>query len=1262
MRGHDQSNRRVQSRAWFGLILVATAAVALRPGPGQEVDGAEPPPVVSRARDPIDLAARRVQVWEQGGDQWVLLSGQAAVLQGAEGLRGEEAVVRVSETPSASGGGPSFRLEVYAEGVGSVGRSDPGSAVQTTFTTVAEVRLRPYQPRGLVRLDAPPQGLKILTRSGLSAARKPARDPLLVPTSLTGPTVPSDRAPARLPGSPPDLKSVGTPVVVLPDLEPAPARAAAPGTTGSEIDTPRAAPPVGAEGPAKADPPVAPAQFQEPSDDPVGGREGDLPPPAEATPLNTVPTVPALPSAGPPGGTTTELAPLPAPGTENVEVPPLNGPRTGPRAAKPAVIPNAPILPGTQRITRIYPRNGGPNFNASGLGIIDGRDTVVIRGGVHIITEEPKFGTIDISADSVIIWRKVDPNQKGKGKGIRYGPGGEEIEDAKQPIEFYLEGNVVVLQDEHKVAGNGDQRAYRAKAAYFDLLSDRFIGLDAELNMFAPGLVAPARVTAPRIEQFRPLERAANGKWGYGLQQIRADQTVSTGSRFPKPGYRFNSKSMDITRIQTDQTNPNSGRPVGDRNDPRAPQDLTWRIDARQNVFYMGGLPVFYWPRIQADAENLEPPLRMFTFRTNNYFGQQALSDFNGFRVFGIRKPKAIDLWNIDVDYLSARNKFWLPAVGSEIGWFGNDLFNDLSDPYGKLKGRAPSITKDYFGYFDVWGLRDYGRDILGSGPAVITNNNAQANAGFQRGGGGRLGAVPPFQDFRGRLTFRHMQRFLPDDDEHQYEDLRAQLEVGYSTDRYFIEEYYKRLFDVGLDQETLAYMIRQKDNWAYSIWAEANPYPWQTETQWLPRLDYYRLGDSLVSNRFTYFQHTGVDYASTHTANETNNPHIFAFLPYDPISNTSGTLNAGRAYTNHEVDLPLNFQNILRVVPYVQGQAVGWSNQINGQSVGRIWGAAGLRAEVMAWKAYPRVDSELFNVHGLNHKINLEGDFRDAFSNLRLNQVGVQDDLDDNTYETVRRYFALTNYAGGVLPGQFDPRHLILRRAISPITGPTDVQASLETLHVGLHQRLQTKRGPEGRRRIIDYMTFDLDTTYFPNSARDNFNKPFGQNMYNWQWFLGDRTSIISNGWFEFWNLTAQPIYKTNISKHNDPFGLNVITSGISLNRPPRGSVFLGYTVVNSGPINTSAPIASVNYWMSPKWYGTTSGMYDFGNMILLSASLSLTRIGADYLTSVGLNVDPQRQSYMFAVQISPRLSPNVRFGSGVGLNNFDSRYAPTQ
>jgi hypothetical protein len=1108
---------------------------------------------------------------------------------------------------------------------------------------------------------------------------------------VTASLPPSSSTPLFETSGPAPNQAGGPPVVVLTDLSPNSQSADSFSTTSpvpdstlpqnrsansasiaasSADEAPRALPSqiVGATG--KLDPEVRPAQFpgteMQVTDDPGGGRGDTLPPLVTPADLDSAPTVPSLTqgpaqeakpaSSQPP----TELAPLPAEGNPRAPAPPSRPARPGsnaPANRRPAEAPTNPILPGTQRITRIHPRNGGPNFMAERLPMVNRQDTVIIRGGVNIVTESPQFGLIDIAADSVIIWRKVDP----KGHGIQTGPNGEEIEDARQPMEIYLEGNVVFRQDERKVAGNGDQKTYQAKRAYFDVLTERFVGLDAELAMFSPGLIAPARITSPRIDQYRPLLPGASNAYSLGLPQIRADTTMATGSRFPNPGYRFNSRSVDVTRVQSTLTDPNSGKTVGDKNDPNAPQDLKWQIDARQNVFWMGYLPVFYWPRIVADADDLEPPLRMVSFRTNNYFGQQLLTDWNGFRLIGVKKPNNVDIWNVDFDYLSARTKQF-PALGSEIGWFGDDLINDLKDPYDKVKGEAPSWLKDYFGYFDIWGLHDSGRDILGSGPAIITNNIAAGKAGFQRGGGGRLGSVPPFTNPRERLAFRHMQRFLPDDDDHLYEDFRAQLEVGYYTDRYFLEEYYKRLFDVGLDQETLFYAIRQKQNWAYSIWTEANLQSWYTDTQWLPRFDYYRLGDSLLANTFTYFQHSGVDYANVQTASEVNNPHIFAYMPYDPISNTSGPWSSGRGYTNHELDLKLNLSDIFRVVPYVQGQMVGWTNQINGRETGRLWGAAGIRAEFMAWKAYPWIQSELLNVHGLNHKINFEADYRDAWANTHLDQIGVQDDLDDNTYEAVRRYFALTNYAGGVLPQQYDPRHLILRRMISPITGTSDIQGSMNTLHLGIHQRLQTKRGPEGKRRIIDYMTLDLDTTYFPDAARDNFAKPFGQNMYNWQWFIGDRTSITSYGWFEFWTLNGNPIYKTNIDRHNDPFGLNMVTTGISLSRPPRGNVFLGYTVVNTGPINTSALTTSVTYWLSPKWYGTYSTMYDFGNAILLSASFSLTRIGADYLTSLGLNVDPQRQSYMFAVVISPRLSPNIKLGNGVGLGTFDARYAPTQ
>ena len=154
------------------------------------------------------------------------------------------------------------------------------------------------------------------------------------------------------------------------------------------------------------------------------------------------------------------------------------------------------------------------------------------------------------------------------------------------------------------------------------------------------------------------------------------------------------------------------------------------------------------------------------------------------------------------------------------------------------------------------------------------------------------------------------------------------------------------------MDQETLAYLIWQKDNQYANLWTEANLQNWYTDTQWLPRGDYYRLGDSLFSTVCSIITHIrGVDYATIHTDVMVNNPNLFAYMPFDPVSNTSGTFSSGRFYTNHELDMPINLGNVMRFVPYVQGQAVGWTDQLGGGplghlpsgAMGRIWGAAGL-------------------------------------------------------------------------------------------------------------------------------------------------------------------------------------------------------------------------------------------------------------------------------------------------------------------------------
>jgi hypothetical protein len=1285
VRGYDRSRRYPPRGVWFGLVLAATTVRALMAQ--DALDDA----TKRRLSDPVALAADRVTHWNGPDGHWVHLWGNVSVLHGTEPVvRAREAVVRISDESTEID--KISQVEIYAEGQVALARDqgraqDAGRAVART----SEIRLKCFQRTGSIETKNPPWQLQIIKRSGFLQKKPvtpvrahPASDPDTSPIDSRLEILTRRAAAKAAQTAAP--RSIGpiipTQAVVRNQSDDAvPTLLSSGDTQGEAVSTTTRATDrqakrdrmvqlaggSGDRGPQVAaskvttrttDPQVQPAALQQ------------VPPTGTQPPIIDLPPIEGAPEVQVPNLTPGPLERLPdiqpLPGTEGaVSAPPSSDePRTDAEGRPLPELPVVPIMPGTQRLTRIFPRNGH-SLDMHSLGTSpEGVETYIIRNGVNIVTQAPRFGTIDIEADSAIIWHGPTP---AKGEPYKAPAGDLFVDNEKAPMEIYLEGNVILRQDENKYAGKGDQRTIRAPQLYYDFLTDRMVAPDGEIDMFTPSLMAPVRIKSPRIEQFRTPVTLPNGTMTLSEDpEIRLPSAIMTASRFPSPGYSLRSKMMDLTRKTRPLTNPDTGKEVDNPDaPPKRTEEQVWHVDARQNVYWGINVPFFYWPRINQDLDDEQPPLRMIGFSSVNYFGQQLKTDWNGFRLLGMRKPKNVDLWNVDVDYLSARTKDF-PALGSEMGWFGDDLIRDLMDPYHERRTSDDAhITHNYFGYFDIWGLKDSGIDVLGTGPAIVTNGPIGAGkAGFQRSDD------PPFQSDRERLTLRHNQRLFLEDEDHEFDELRLQIEAGQASDRNFIEEYYKRLFDTGMDQETLAYLTWQHDNRFASIWTEGNLQNWVTDTQWLPRADYYRLGDSFFGNLFSYFNHTGADYAVTHTDIMVNNPGLFAFLPFDPISNTTGTFSAGRFYTNHELDMPLNIGNVFRVVPYVQGQLVGWSDQLGGGplghlpngAMGRAWGAGGIRTEFTAYKMYPWVESDLWNVHGLNNKISLFTDSRFAWSNQKLNSIAVQDDLDDNTYEYVRRYLAITSFTGGILPMPYDPRHLILRQTLSPITGTTDVQSSIDTVQLGIHQRLQTKRGPIGKRRIVDYMTLDASTTYFPLSQRDNFGTPWGQTMYNWQWYIGDRTSIVSAGWFEFFKLVGSTPLNNSMTTGYNPNGLNIITTGLSIARPPRSNVYLGYSIIDTGPIKTSAANVSISYWLSPKWYGTYSTSYDFGDAILLGTSFSFTRIGADYLTTIGLSLDPQRQNaYTFAVQIVPRF-PSMRSGSAGGQNSFDTRFAPTQ
>ncbi len=214
------------------------------------------------------------------------------------------------------------------------------------------------------------------------------------------------------------------------------------------------------------DPPPAP-----PADAPA--RPAEAPPPDFGPAIDPVPPSPPprdrpAPPAAPRNRAATDLEPLPGM--------PANRPRT----PAPPEAPLSPIQPGTRRVTAIY---GGRDFAPRQYQASDGTKITVMTGGVNIVTNDPKQGTIDVEADSAIIWQKPKPGSPPQ----RVGPSGELVQAPDDPLEVYLEGHVIVRRDPRKLQGADDQTVYRATRAYIDYIADRCIAIDAEVNVFAPG-------------------------------------------------------------------------------------------------------------------------------------------------------------------------------------------------------------------------------------------------------------------------------------------------------------------------------------------------------------------------------------------------------------------------------------------------------------------------------------------------------------------------------------------------------------------------------------------------------------------------------------------------------------------------------------------------------------------------------------------------------------------------------------------------------
>ncbi len=758
------------------------------------------------------------------------------------------------------------------------------------------------------------------------------------------------------------------------------------------------------------------------------------------------------------------------------------------------------------------------------------------------------------------------------------GENGEEIEFATDDAVVWVRGLAIdniqngfqtppntTTEVEAYLSGNvivrtkskeGPLQTLRAGQVYYDLQRERAVALSASLEFKPEQTPDPIRMRGDEIRRLDP-------------ENWEAIQASLDGSKLPSdPGLRIDSRrtTLNTRRVRLRNAFGIPYRDLATGQPVEGDEKLFTAYGATPRV---AGVPVFYFPKVRTDLTDPLGPFVGFSVGQNRVFGTQVYTTWDMFDLFALRPPPG-QKWRLNADYLSERG----PALGTDYTYMLPPSEMGLAGTSGLLK---------------LYGIQDRGVDILG----------------------GYRGPEPTPPDFRGRVLWRHQQEIL--------QGLYFQGQVAYLSDKNFLEQYYKQEFDVGPNQETFAYLKWQQGIVGASGLAEYRlERDWVGETSWLPRVDGSLTGLTFLDDLFVYSARGNLGYAQARPSEI--NPL--------PILTTDRSIDTGRLDLLQELSVPFSLGPV-KLAPYGMLDLTGYTEDLNGDTVGRIWGGGGVRSTLPFSRLYEGVTSDLLNIRGLYHKVVFGANYRYVQSNLAYTDLPLLDRLNDDA--TDQGWRNMTEYQTTFVPGpngvllagagnpmnQFNPQQYLIRRGA---TNRVDTLDNLNVLQVDMRHRFQTKRGYPGLEHTVDLVSLAASASYFPEASRDNFGNPFAFLEYEGIWNLGDRTSMISSGWFE-------------------PYegGSRFYTIGAMLNRPDRTSFYLGYR--QTDPLNSRAVTASVGYQLSKRYFLQAGTSYDFGISQALSNSFTLSRTGTDLTVSVGVNYNSLVNNFGVQFLVTPNL-----------------------
>lgn len=841
-----------------------------------------------------------------------------------------------------------------------------------------------------------------------------------------------------------------------------------------------------------------------------------------------------------------------------------------------------------KQLIRFSPRYGVRNkFDFEKLP--DGTQRVVYTAGliVNVVYDiETRQGLAqqeyEFAADNMVIWLKNLKDEEIGGE-FPINPG----EDSKLEVEIYMTGNVVIRSKDEQASGIGRgktvvTRTLRAEQIYYDVNRNRAVALQADLELAYDNVKESVHLSADR------MERLGRSEW-------RAKRGRAYSSKLPSdPALEFLSSEATFTERETVLRNifglPYRRLPTGE-----VEYGYERILTGRNARIELLGIPTFYTPYLRTDPAEPFGPLQGIAFGSDAVFGVQFYTTWDLYKLFALRAPQGHS-WKLNLDYLGDRG----PGYGTDYNYTNPNFFG-----FGGPNRGAVTL----------YGINDGGVDNLGE-----PRGQEPLQSLFRDGE----------RIFRGRANWRNQQEILADRDRDGLLTagpfVTLQNQFAHVSDKNFLEQYFKQEFDNGPNQETFGYLSGSTGRLSGSLLVQGGQdRNWITETRWLPRATGALLGQSFF-DLFTYHSRADVGYAEFRPS-EVYPPPVF--------DTEKQRLETGRIDWWQELSLPLNAGPV-RVVPYGIVDLTGYTNDLNGDSRGRVYGGGGARAAISFSRLYPNASNELFNLKGLNHKATWHGNYYYARSSEGYTEFPQLDRLDDDTIDFSRRTTTpfqdrlVGGRSGDALmsAGFFDPQRYAIRRLVE---NRIDTRDDIQVVQLGLDQRLQTKRGFPGREHTIDWLTLDLSTSLFPQPDKDNFGKSAAFLEYSTIWNVGDQTALVANGWF-------------------DPFtsGARYWNVGAYLSRPDGTSFYLGYR--ETDPVNSKAVTLNIGYQLTRKYGVSVQSSYDFGTQRAQTNTFLVSRTGTDLTFTVGFTYNQLTNNTGVSFTVIPNIAAAAgirRFGS---------------